>query len=133
MVAIAILLSIAGVFACGYLGWFHVSRAFRERGERETRDIVIGSAMAMSGVLPLMANGLLPLVVPRGMLLVLVIAAIMLMSFAGRMSERAKEGEGEEIVGPKGSGAEIFAVPGDLAYVWAAIIAMLANVMTFAK
>jgi hypothetical protein len=124
------LFSIVSLGACLYLAWFHVARAFREKGDRETRDILIGCAMAACGLLAPMAMNVIPNPLPRALHVILIIAAILFLSFAANGAEKKAADDGETDAAP---GAEIFAPRGSHGYLGACIVGFLGLILVFIR
>jgi hypothetical protein len=127
-------IGIIGLLCSMYLAFFHIRRAVREKGERETHDVVIGCAFAFGGLMaPLFTgvfDGLFTLPLPIWLGWVVAIGNIILLGAACTMF-----GDNKETGSPKNrklsDREKIFAPHESTDYNCNAAAAFVANVIVF--
>jgi predicted permease len=123
-------IALVGMLAAFFLAAFHIRRAFREKGERETRDIALGCTMAFAGLVGPVGTGLLDLPLPIWLGWLLAAGAVVLFGAAV-----TRFGDNAEVGAPKNrrltERQRIFALHDDMPYNIAALIAVMANLLVF--
>jgi hypothetical protein len=125
---------IIGLLCSLGLAFFHVRRAFSEKGERETRDILLACAFAFGGILaPVFTGvfeGLMTLALPVWIGWVLAIANIGLLGAACTMFNDSKEAStrADRALSER---ERLFAPHDDANYNTGAIVGFVANVIVF--
>jgi hypothetical protein len=127
-------IGIIGLLCSMYLAFFHIRRAFNEKGERETHDIVIGCAFAFGGLMaPLFTgvfDGLFTLPLPVWLGWIFAIGNIILLGAACTMFGDNKE-TGPPSARTLSDREKIFAPHDATDYNYYAAAAFVANVIVF--